>query len=99
MLRGARHASCGDRCRQCGQGPWRGTLRRKEHDVIYGVRDVKRSDANPAETVEKAIAETDAIILATPYDATGPLLRKHGAALAGKVVIDATNLAERWTEL
>jgi len=66
-------------------------LRRKEHEIVYGVRDAKRSDANPAETVEKAIAGTDAIILATPYDATRPLLREHAAALAGKVVIDATN--------
>ena len=41
-------------------------LRREGHDVVYGVRDAKRSDAKPAETVEKAIAGTDAIILATP---------------------------------
>ena len=66
-------------------------LRRKGHDVVYGVRDATRSDAKPTETVEKAIGGTDAIILATPYDATGPLLREHAAALAGKVVIDATN--------
>jgi predicted dinucleotide-binding enzyme len=66
-------------------------LRRKGHDVVYGVRDAKRSDVNPAEAVERAIAATGAIILATPYDAAGPLLREHAAALAGKVVIDATN--------
>ena len=41
---------------------------------------------DPTQTVEKAIAGTDAI-----NDAAGPLLREHAAVLAGKVVIDATN--------
>jgi 8-hydroxy-5-deazaflavin:NADPH oxidoreductase len=59
-------------------------LAAKGQDVVYGVRDLKKSDAKPAETVEKAIAGADAIILATPYDVTGPLLRKHAAVLAGR---------------
>jgi predicted dinucleotide-binding enzyme len=41
--------------------------------------------------VTDAIQDSDAVILATPYDATGPLLRQNVIALAGKVVIDATN--------
>ena len=28
-------------------------LRRKEHEIVYGVRDAKRSDAKPTEAVEK----------------------------------------------
>ena len=68
-----------------------GALATKGHDVVYGVRDLKKPNAKPAETVEKALAGGDAIVLATPYDATGPLLREHAAVLAGKVVIDATN--------
>ena len=38
-----------------------------------------------------AIQDSEAVILATPYDATGPLLRENAIALAGKIVIDATN--------
>src|SRR5262245_20164224 len=68
-----------------------GALATKGHDVVYGVRDLKKPNAKPAETVEKALAGGDAIVLATPYDATGPLLREYAAGLAGKVVIDATN--------
>src|SRR5262245_20677761 len=68
-----------------------GALATKGHDVVYGVRDLKKAGAKPAETVEKALAGADAIILATPYDSTGPLLREHAAVLGGKVLIDATN--------
>ena len=66
-------------------------LAARGHDVIYGVRDPKRSEAKPAKTVANAIQDSEAVILATPYDATGPLLRENATALAGKVVIDATN--------
>jgi len=41
--------------------------------------------------VVDAIQDSEAVILATPYDATGPLLRENAIALAGKIVIDATN--------
>ena len=61
------------------------------HDVVYGVRDPKRSEAKPAKTVSDAMQDSDAVILATPYDTTGPLLRENATALVGKVVIDATN--------
>jgi hypothetical protein len=66
-------------------------LAAKGHDVVYGVRAPKRSESKPAKTVSEAISGSDAVILATPYDATGPLLREHATALAGKIVIDATN--------
>jgi 8-hydroxy-5-deazaflavin:NADPH oxidoreductase len=54
------------------------------HDVVYGVRDPKRSEAKPTKTVVDAIQDSDAI-------ATGPLLRENAIALVGKIVIDATN--------
>jgi predicted dinucleotide-binding enzyme len=41
--------------------------------------------------VSDAIQGSEAVILATPYDATSALLRGNATALAGKVVIDATN--------
>jgi len=66
-------------------------LAARGHNVVYGVRDPERSKAKPAKTVVDAIQDSDAVILATPYDATGPLLRESGIALAGKIVIDATN--------
>ena len=66
-------------------------LAARGHDVVYGVRDPKRSEAKPTKTVTHAIQDRDAVILAMPYDATGPLLRENAIALAGKVVIDATN--------
>src|SRR6516165_2741320 len=66
-------------------------LAARGHDVVYGVRDPKRSEAKPARTVADAIQDSDAVILATPYDATGPLLRENASGLADKVVIDDTN--------
>jgi predicted dinucleotide-binding enzyme len=56
-----------------------GALATKRHDVVYGVRDLKKPDAKPADTIE-------------PHtDATGPLLREHAAVLAGEAV-DAGDL-------
>jgi 8-hydroxy-5-deazaflavin:NADPH oxidoreductase len=66
-------------------------LAARGHDIVYGVRDPKRSEAKPAKTVSDAIQGSEAVILATPYDATSALLRGNATALAGKVVIDATN--------
>jgi NADP oxidoreductase coenzyme F420-dependent len=37
-------------------------LATKGHDVVYGVRDLKKPDVKPPETVEKAIAGADPII-------------------------------------
>src|SRR5262249_39207532 len=66
-------------------------LAARGHDVVYGVRDPKRCEATQAKTVVDATQDREAVILATPYDATGPLLRENASALAGKIVIDATN--------
>jgi predicted dinucleotide-binding enzyme len=48
-------------------------LAARGHDVVYGVRDPKQSEAKPANNVVDAIQDSEAVILATPYDATGPL--------------------------
>ncbi|MBO1325428.1 NAD(P)-binding domain-containing protein [Acetobacter sp. TBRC 12305] len=44
-----------------------------------------------AGTVEQAIAFGDVILLAVPYHAEPGIAHEHGAALAGKVLIDADN--------
>lgn len=62
-------------------------LTRAGHHVVYGARAPKASDeAINAEAAKSA----EAIILATPWHVTAEALKSCGA-LAGKVVIDATN--------
>ena len=62
-----------------------GALATKGHDVVYGVRDLKKPDAKPAETVEKALMGADAIVLATH---TTPPVRCSASM--------QRSLAERW---
>jgi 8-hydroxy-5-deazaflavin:NADPH oxidoreductase len=61
---------------------------RAGHDVVYGSRSPE-----PPRTVAiaDAIAEAEVVLLATPGSAVPQVLAEHGAALAGRVVIDATN--------
>jgi predicted dinucleotide-binding enzyme len=56
--------------------------RRAGHDVTYASRSPQ-----PPET----IAIADVVLLATPGAAVPELIAAHGAALNGRVVIDATN--------
>jgi 8-hydroxy-5-deazaflavin:NADPH oxidoreductase len=67
------------------------SLAARSHDIVYGVRHPERSEVKPAKTLANAIQDSEAVILATPYDATGALLRENATALVGKIVIDATN--------
>lgn len=62
--------------------------RRAGHDVAYASRSPE-----PPRTVAipDAIAGADVVLLAVPGGAVPDLLREHGAALDGRVVIDATN--------
>lgn len=64
---------------------------RAGHRVTYGSRSPQ-----PPESV--AIGAADVVLLAVPGAAVPGLLAEHGAALDGRVVIDATNDigAERW---
>ncbi len=69
--------------------------RRAGHRVTYGSRSPE-----PPESVaiDEAIASAEVVLLAIPGSAVPGLLAEHGVALAGRLVIDATNdvRAERW---
>jgi predicted dinucleotide-binding enzyme len=87
-----------------GAGNVGGTLGRgwakKGHDVFYGVRDPRDEKTRQllqsigpkaqAGTVPEAAAFGEAVVLATPWQATEAAVRQAGN-LAGKVVIDCTN--------
>ena len=62
--------------------------RRAGHEVTYGARSPQ-----PPETVAigEAIAGAEVVLLAMPGSAVPGFLAEHGAALDGRVVIDATN--------
>jgi predicted dinucleotide-binding enzyme len=75
-----------------GSGNIGGTIgaawRRAGHDVTFASRSPE-----PPETVAvpDAIAGAEVVLLAVPGGAVPDLLGEHGAALDGRVVIDATN--------
>jgi 8-hydroxy-5-deazaflavin:NADPH oxidoreductase len=58
------------------------------HEVVYGVRSPGTPDTA---SVEDAVAGAEVVVLAVPGAAAKDVLAALGAALAGKVVIDATN--------
>lgn len=70
------------------------------HQVVYGSRDpqseklqavIKASGTNArAATIQEAIAASEIIVLATPWDATVPLIESI-PSWAGKLIIDTTN--------
>lgn len=66
-------------------------LRAKGYAVTYGVRDPEKTEERNAKTVAEALTGAEAVILATPWTATESLVCEHADALAGKIVIDATN--------
>jgi predicted dinucleotide-binding enzyme len=63
------------------------------HDVVYGSRQGAGEGPGGAAMlpVGEALAGADAVLLAVPGRAVADIIGPHGAALAGKVVIDATN--------
>jgi 8-hydroxy-5-deazaflavin:NADPH oxidoreductase len=63
----------------------------KGHDIVYGVRDEKASAQGNTRTVGAAIASAEIVVLCTPWAASESVVCEHAAALAGKLVIDATN--------
>jgi predicted dinucleotide-binding enzyme len=70
-------------------GAWR-----SGHDVTYGVRspgDAKYADLGaPVVTNEAAVADSDIVVLCTPWQATEQAVKSCGD-LTGKVLIDCTN--------
>ena len=80
-----------------GTGNIGGTLgtkwRAAGHDVVYGSRSAPGEGPGgaPVRAIGEALAEADVVALAVPGGAVPELVTAHGAALAGKVVIDAAN--------
>ena len=58
------------------------------HEVVYGVRS---PGASGTATIAEAVAGAEVVVLAVPGGAAKDVLATLGRALAGKVVIDATN--------
>ena len=65
---------------------------KRGHSVIYGVRNPgdAKYDGLKTASVADAASPADAILLATPWDATETALNSAGD-LAGKLILDATN--------
>ncbi len=64
------------------------------HDVVYGVRSPgEPGTASPSD----AVAGADVVLLAVPGAAAKEVLASLGSALAGKVVVDATNAGRSGT--
>jgi predicted dinucleotide-binding enzyme len=88
-----------------GAGNIGGTLGAKwaaaGHSVVFGVRDPQSpkaraslSAAGPGAavtSVAEALEGAEVVLLSLPGAAVAALVREHGAALDGKLVIDATN--------
>jgi predicted dinucleotide-binding enzyme len=66
-------------------------LRSKGHTVVYGSRAPANRPERTIKSVADALVGAEAVILATPWTATEALVVQHADALAGKIVIDATN--------
>ena len=80
-----------------GTGRIGGTLggrwRAAGHDVVYGSRTGSGEGPGgaPVMAMGEALAGTDVVLLAVPDGAAADVVAANGAALAGKVVIDAVN--------
>jgi predicted dinucleotide-binding enzyme len=80
-----------------GTGRIGGTLgqkwRKAGHEVVYASRNPRDDGPGGAPVVEvgQAIAGADVVVFAIPGPAVAEVVAEHGAALAGKVVVDATN--------
>ena len=63
------------------------------HDVVYGVRDGSGEGAGgaPVRGIGDALKDADVVVLAVPGQVVPDMVTEHGAALAGKTVIDAVN--------
>jgi predicted dinucleotide-binding enzyme len=63
------------------------------HDVVYGARDGSGEGPGgaPVRGIGDALKDADVVVLAVPGQVVGDVVTEHGAALAGKTVIDAVN--------
>ena len=80
-----------------GKGNIGGTLgskwRAAGHDVVYGARDGSGQGPGgaPVRSIRDALEDAEVVLLAVPGQAVPDVVSEQGAALAGKVVIDAVN--------
>jgi hypothetical protein len=67
--------------------------RKAGYDVVFGARNARDTgpDGMPVLAVSDALTGADVVLLAVPGGAVPDLVAAQGAALAGKVVIDAVN--------
>lgn len=70
-------------------GKWRAV----GHDVVYGARDGSGEGPGgaPVRSIGDALKDADVVVLAVPGQVVADMVTEHGAALAGKTVIDAVN--------
>ena len=63
------------------------------HGVVYGARDGSGEGPGgaPVRTIGDALKDADVVVLAVPGQVVADVVTEHGAALAGKTVIDAVN--------
>ena len=63
------------------------------HDVVYGARDGSGEGPGgaPVRGIGDALKDADVVVLAVPGQVVGDVVTEHGAALAGRTVIDAVN--------
>jgi hypothetical protein len=63
------------------------------HDVVYGARDGSGEGPGgaPVRGIGEALKDADVVVLAVPGQVVADVVTEHGAALAGKTVIDAVN--------
>jgi hypothetical protein len=63
------------------------------HDVVYGARDGSGEGPGgaPVRGIGDALKDADVVVLAVPGQVVTDVVTRHGAALAGKTVIDAVN--------
>ena len=80
-----------------GKGNIGGTLgakwRAAGHDVVYGARGGSGDGPGgaPLRSIGDALEGADVVVLAVPGPVVPDVVNDHGAAFAGKVVIDAVN--------
>lgn len=72
------------------------------HAVVHGLRDPSKRTG--AQSLERALVHAQVVLLAVPGGVVVDLVRTHGRAIDGKIVIDATNnfrgaSANSWPEL
>ena len=63
------------------------------HTLVFGVKQPSdpKHQGLPVDTVISAIEQAEVVVLATPWQATQELVESHQQALAGKILVDATN--------